>query len=338
MTSATVPVLDISLFRSNAHKTQFLEDLRSAAHDVGFFYVVGHGVSEKLTDEFFKAARTFFARPLDEKLEIENINSAQFRGYTRTGNEVTAGSHDWREQIDVGLEREALVVQPSDPKWKRLIGPNQWPKDLPELKTVALAWQAEALRVSREVLRALAAALAQNEGYFDQWFDEEASANFKIIHYPSGGSGQGVGSHKDYGYLALLQQDQVGGLQVQVEDGSWTDVEPIPGSFVFNIGEMLEVATNGYLRATQHRVLSPPAGVDRYSIPFFLGPRLDAVVPQLELPSNLAEKARGISQEKNNPLLAQFGENTVLGWLRSHPKVAQRYWGDVVASQGQVST
>ncbi len=83
----------------------------------------------------------------------------------------------------------------------------------------------------------------------------------KIVHCPpraTEGADQGVGAHKDYGSLTLLQQDEVGGLQVQREDGAWIDAVPLPDAFVCNIGEML--------------------------LPFFLGPRLDAVVVPLPLP------------------------------------------------------
>ncbi len=326
---APLPLMDLTRLRG-PDRDSFLAELRHAAHEVGFFYVVGHGVPEELTDGIFEVARKFFALPVEERLAIENINSPQFRGYTRTGYEYTGGKPDWREQIDIGPERAALDV--ATPAWKRLIGPNQWPAALPELRSVTLAWQDEALRVSREVLRALAAALGQDEGYFDTWFDEEASTHVKIVRYPGRSSEdatQGVGAHKDYGYLALLQQDSVGGLQVQARDGGWIDATPIPGSFVFNIGEMLEIATQGYLTATRHRVISPPAGVERFSVPFFLGPRLDAVVEPLRLPDSLAAQARGVSQEKDNPLHAQFGENALVGWLRSHPKVAERWWADV---------
>lgn len=334
--TATLPLIDISRFRGDpAERAAFLDELRRAAHEVGFFYVVGHGVPEQLTTGIFEVARQFFALPLDQRREIENINSPQFRGYTSTGHEYTGGTPDRREQIDIGPEREALPAAPGDPVWQRLVGPNQWPAALPELRTVTLAWQAEALRVSREVLRALAAALGQDAGYFDAWFDAEASTHVKIIHYPgrdTAESEQGVGAHKDYGYLALLQQDEVGGLQVEGADG-WIDVEPVPGSFVFNIGEMLEIATRGYLIATKHRVVSPPAGVDRYSVPFFLGPRLDAIVEPLTLPAELAARARGVSTEADNPLLARYGDNAVIGWLRSHPEVARRWWSDVLAAR-----
>lgn len=334
--NARLPLIDISRFRGPApDRAEFLDELRRAAHEVGFFYVIGHGVPEELTTGIFEVARKFFALPLEQRLEIENIRSPQFRGYTGTGHEYTAGSPDRREQIDIGPEREAVEPVDGEPAWRRLIGPNLWPPALPELRATTLAWQAEALRVSREVLRALAVALGQGEGYFDAWFDEEASTHVKIIHYPgreSEAAAQGVGGHKDYGYLALLQQDEVGGLQVEGPEG-WIDAVPVPGSFVFNIGEMLEIATQGYLTATQHRVVSPPPGVDRYSVPFFLGPRLDAVVEPLVLPPELAARARGVSDFPDNPLLAAFGENALIGWLRSHPEVARRWWSDVLETR-----
>ncbi|MFF0085729.1 isopenicillin N synthase family dioxygenase [Streptomyces canus] len=338
--STALPVIDISRFRppsaEEADRDAFLAELRTAAHEVGFFYVTGHGVPAALREEVVSAARRFFALPKEQRLEIENLNSPQFRGYTRTGTEFTAGSADWREQIDIGPERASLETGLDDPDYLRLIGPNQWPSALPQLRDIVLRWQAEALPVSREVLRALAAALGQDEGYFDQWFDDEAAVHVKIVHYPpraAEDADQGVGAHKDYGYLALLQQDEVGGLQVQRGDGTWIDAVPVPDAFVFNIGEMLEIATQGYLKATQHRVVSPQPGVHRYSIPFFLGPRLDAVVKPLQLPPELTALSRGVTDDPDNPLLAAFGENAVVGWLRSHPRVAERWWSDVLAKR-----
>ncbi|WP_034261115.1 isopenicillin N synthase family dioxygenase [Actinospica robiniae] len=334
---ATLPVIDISRFRG-PDRGEFLDDLRHAAHEVGFFYVTGHGVSAQLRARMLAVAKTFFALPEPARLEIENLNSPQFRGYTRVGTEHTRGAPDWREQIDIGPERVALGPAAGRPAYLRLIGPNLWPSALPDLRPIVLLWQNEALRVSREVLRALAAALGQDEGYFDGWFDNEAAVSLKIVHYPprpAADAEQGVGAHKDYGYLALLQQDEVGGLQVRGPDGAWIDAVPLPDAFVFNIGEMLEIATQGYLKATDHRVISPAAGVDRYSIPFFLGPRLDAVVEPLALPPELAAQALGVTQDPDNPLLEAFGENALTGWLRSHPRVARRWWSDVLAARGQ---
>ncbi|MFC9252541.1 2-oxoglutarate and iron-dependent oxygenase domain-containing protein, partial [Amycolatopsis thailandensis] len=128
--ATALPLIDISRFRDPAaDREEFLAGLRRAAHEVGFFYVVGHGVPERLTTGIFQTAKDFFALPAEDRLAIENIHSPQFRGYTRTGHEYTGGKPDWREQIDIGPER--APVPPGGPAWQRLIGPNQWPEGLP---------------------------------------------------------------------------------------------------------------------------------------------------------------------------------------------------------------
>jgi isopenicillin N synthase-like dioxygenase len=332
MSDQSLPLVDLSRFRGPAQREAFLTDLRRAAHDVGFFYVVGHGIPAEVTSGVLEAAREFFALPLEQRLEIENVNSPHFRGYSRVGTERTAGAADQREQIDVGPERQALSDIPADKPYLRLIGPNQWPSGAPGLRPAVLGWLMEAERTSREVLRALAAALGQPDSYFDRWFDDEANLHVKVVRYPARehvGSAQGVGAHKDYGWLTLLLQDELGGLQVEAVDGTWIDARPVPGAFVVNIGELLEVATQGYLRATRHRVVSP-AGRERFSIPVFLDPRLDAVVEPLTLPPELAAEARGVEDDPDNPLLARYGEKSLIGWLRSHPAVAQRWHPDLL--------
>ena len=118
-------------------------------------------------------------------------------------------------------------------------------------------------------------------------------------------------------------------MQAQTDDG-WLDAVPVPGTFVVNIGELLELASDGYLRATVHRVVTPPAGTDRISVAFFLGARLDATVPSLALPPALAAEARGPARDPHNPLLYEVGRNYLKGRLRSHPDVAQRYHADLL--------
>ena len=77
--------------------------------------------------------------------------------------------------------------------------------------------------------------------------------------------------------------------------------------------------------ATIHRVQSPPEGVDRYSVPFFHSPRLDAVIEPVALPAELAAEARGASDDPENPMLSSFGANMLKGFARAHPKVTERF-------------
>lgn len=331
-----VPIIDLSLFDGDRNTREgFLRDLRSAARDVGFFYLVGHGIPNAQIDDLFALSRRFFALPLEQKLEIEMINSPQFRGYTRVAGERTKGLADWREQLDFGVERDAIPQNADTPAWTRLQGPNLWPDALPGLHPAILAWQEKATAAAIRLLKAFAAALEQPEDVFSPIYGNTPNHRMKIVRYPgrdATADDQGVGAHKDGGFLTLLLQDQNKGLQVEYND-VWVDVDPIPGTLVVNIGELLELASNGYLRATVHRVVTPPAGVARYSVPFFFSAQLDSEIPLLELPEALAAEALGPESDPGNPLFRNVGDNVLKSRLRSHPDVAQRYYSDVLNSQ-----
>jgi isopenicillin N synthase-like dioxygenase len=306
--------------------------LRYAARHVGFFYLVGHGVEPALLSGLMDCARRFFALPESDKLAVEMVNSPHFRGYTRIAWERTRGLQDWREQIDIGAEQPVPVRKRDAPAWTRLQGPNQWPAALPELRPAVLSWQAAATRVLTRLLRAFALSLGQNEDVFEPLHRNDPHILVKLIRYPGRNltaSDQGVGAHKDSGLLSLLLQDEQGGLQVETAQG-WVNVAPRAGALIVNIGELLELASDGYLRATLHRVITPPAGRERISAAFFLGARLDATVSRLSLPRELAAQARGPERDPNNPLFRDVGQNYLKGRLRSHPDVARRYYADLV--------
>ncbi|RBJ85840.1 isopenicillin N synthase family oxygenase [Pseudomonas sp. MWU12-2534b] len=329
-----LPVLDLSQSEGRPEQRQaFLQSLRQAARDVGFFYLTGHGIDSDLLRRVQEQARAFFALPEADKAAVGMIHSPHFRGYNRAASEITRGQPDLREQFDLGAERQALPLNPDSPPWTRLQGPNQWPVQLPQLKPLLLEWQQAMTRMSLRLLRAFAQALSLPEHAFDPLYGERPNEHIKLIRYPgcaAGQSNQGVGAHKDSGFLSFLLQDQQAGLQVEVEEGRWIDAPPRDNTLVVNIGELLELATHGYLRATVHRVLSPPADRERLSIAFFLGAQLDARVPLYPLPDALRQEARGPASDPHNPLFRDVGWNYLKGRLRSHPDVARRFYADVL--------
>ncbi|WP_253375352.1 isopenicillin N synthase family oxygenase [Okibacterium sp. HSC-33S16] len=333
---STLPILDFSRLDGGADEAAaFRADLLRATHEVGFFYLVGHGVDRQLIDDLLAVSREFFALPTEEKLKLENIHSPQFRGYTRVGGELTHGDVDWREQIDIGPERPAVQQSEDTPNYWRLEGPNLWPDALPELQRVAERWNDELSRVSLRLLRTWALALGAPEDFFDEAFAEKPFSLTKIVRYPGESDTerkQGVGAHRDGGVLTLLLVEPgKEGLQVEHE-GEWIDAPSIPGAFVVNIGEMLELATGGYLKATLHRVFSPRVGTDRISVPFFFNPALDTVMPRLELSPELAAEARGLSVDPtNSPILDTYGDNALRYRLRAHPNVAEIHHADLLA-------
>ena len=302
MSITSLPVLDLSLAQNPDTAEQFRTQLREATHEVGFFYLVGHGIPDELQRRLLDVAREFFALPTAEKLAIENVRSPHFRGYTRLGGELTEGKQDWREQIDIGAEQPAAERTDTSPAWEILQGPNQWPDALPELRDVITEWNDTLTSIALSLLREWAVAL-------------------------------GAGGHKDAGVLTLLYVEPgKGGLQVE-HDGDWIDAPPIDGALVVNIGELLEVATGGYLKATVHRVVSPEGDGERISVPFFFNPNYAAQIPEFDLPPELAARATGVTVDANNPIHDSYGANALKSRLRAHPDVAARWWPDIVAAQ-----
>ena len=328
-----LPVLDLA--DADGDPSAFRDRLREAAHDPGFFYLLGHGVAARQMAEVLALARAFFALPAHVKNEISQLKSPQFRGYSRLGGELTNGDADWREQVDIGPERD--VIDGADGYW-RLQGPNLWPSWPVGFRAAFESWEVALSRVGLQLLRHWAASLGAAENTFDQAFGQLPATLIKVVHYPgSAETTQGVGAHKDSGVLTLLLVEPgSAGLEVELAAGRWLDVPPLPGAFIVNIGELLEVATGGYLRATRHRVLSPSPGTDRLSIPFFLNPALDTTIPVIALPPTLAAHRRGVELDPNNPIFHTYGENAWKSRIRSHPDVAELHHG--ITAKGRQST
>ena len=332
MSENALPVVDMRLLDGTpADRDRFRSDLLDATHRVGFLYLVGHGITAEQIDRMFAVSRDFFALDDEAKRSVEMTRSPHFRGYTRFGGEYTDGAIDWREQIDVAAEYPPLT---GDADYLVLDGPNLWPAQLPALKTAVLDWQERCGAIGLRLMREWAAGLGAPADVFDAGFAQRPSTLIKLVKYPGRAADtdrQGVGAHKDPGVLTLLMVEPgKGGLQVQ-RDGEWVDVPPLPGAFVVNVGELMEWATDGYLTATMHRVVSPPVGETRLSIPFFFNPALSSTMPHLDLPTELAHAARGVTRDPANPISGTFGENMLKARLRAHPDVAAIWHPDLVS-------
>jgi isopenicillin N synthase-like dioxygenase len=337
MKSTSLPVIDLSQFMANPASTggrACVEQLREACHGPGFCYIAGHGVPSDLDAAIMRRAAEFFALPAAERHALAIANSPHFRGYTVLGDERTRGVSDWREQLDVGPEEPAEAVARDDPPWRRLRGPNQWPESLPAMRTTVIEWMQTMDRVGLVVLRALAVGLGQPIDHFDSVVLPRGDPHLKIMRYPAQPQAarldQGVGLHHDSGLVSFVLQDGVGGLQVLL-DGELIDVEARPGTYVMNLGEMLQAATSGYLKATPHRVRSPAPGRERISVAYFFHPRLDARFDPIELPAALKRRTRsGQNADPSDPVFSTFGDNYLKIRLRSHPDVARAHYAGLL--------
>ncbi|MEV3984718.1 2-oxoglutarate and iron-dependent oxygenase domain-containing protein [Nonomuraea sp. NPDC049758] len=274
-----LPVIDISPLLGDTpggDRQAVGAAIGAACRDSGFFYVRGHGVPQDLLDRLDAAARRFFALPEEVKDEISmDRGGPAWRGFFPVGGELTSGRPDLKEGVYFGAE------QPPGPL--PLHGPNQFPVQVPELREAVLAYLDTMTGVAQAVMSGIALSLGLDEGYFRTGYTANPTVLFRIFHYPPAPPDDdetwGVGEHTDYGLLTLLLQDANGGLQVRTADG-WIEAPPLPGTFVCNIGDMLDKLTGGRYRSTPHRVRNR-SGNERLSYPFFFDPGWDSVVPPL---------------------------------------------------------
>ena len=124
--------------------------------------------------------------------------------------------------------------------------------------------------------------LGLEENIFDQNFNGECTV-LRLIHYPPTlkpilPNQLRCGEHSDYGALTILFQDPAGGLEIKTRQDEWLPAPYIPNTVIINIGDCMEMWTNGFLKSTPHRVVNPQIekmGMPRYSTAFFFDPNLD---------------------------------------------------------------
>jgi isopenicillin N synthase-like dioxygenase len=297
----SLPIIDVApLETGGVEKERTAAELSAACRQSGFFYVVGHGVDEGLQKRLQELAREFFKRPTEEKMRIKMSRGGKaWRGYFRVGDELTSGRPDQKEGLYFGSELPAdhPLVQTGTP----LHGPNLFPETPAELRATVLEYMAALTELGQRLMEGIALGLGLRESYFSDHGTRDPLTLFRIFNYPPPPSPEqwGVGEHTDYGLLTILLQDDVGGLEVKSKS-DWIPAPPLPGSFVCNIGDMLDRMTRGVYRSTPHRVRNV-SGRDRMSFPFFFDPNFFADVRAIDLPSGeTAPDDRGSRWDKSS--------------------------------------
>jgi polar amino acid transport system ATP-binding protein len=247
-------------------------------------------------------------------------------GFFKLGDELTSKRRDWKEGLYLGAE-----LPLDHPKVRARVpmhGPNQWPDAhrFPGFDQMIVEYMAALNELGHRIMEAVALSLSLDRAFFRRHFTEDPFTPFRLFYYPVARSpaeaeaeakgmrtladtyapvrpeelrdGQfGVARHTDYGILTILYQDESGGLQVENRCGQWIDAPPLPGTFVVNIGDMLETWTSGLYRATPHRVLKSTRR-NRLSAPFFFDPSFDCEVVPLARAAEAATAAATAAQQQ----------------------------------------
>lgn len=271
---STLPIIDVSgLSGDLKDRLAVGRELRRACLDKGFFYLKNHGISEELVERVFAESEKFFALPEAQKLAIDRTLSKANRGYEplRAQTLEAGAPPDLKEGFYIGPEHA-----PDDPRVlnaKFNHGPNQWPAALPSFHDTMTEYFGALSGLGERLMRGIALSLELPEDHFKS-FCTDPMATLRLLHYPPQQADhepnqRGAGAHTDFGGLTLLRQDNVGGLQVwDQESQGWIHAQPVPGTYIVNLGDMIARWTNDMYRSTLHRVINT-SGRERYSVPFF---------------------------------------------------------------------
>ncbi len=263
-----IPVIDVA-GHDDASAARLLRD---ACENSGFFYISGHGVPPSVVETAFVQAKRFFDLPLDERLTV--IKDRFHRGYLPLGTTQRPGQKkDLKDSFDFGVELP--LTDPDVICGMPLHGPNQWP-DLPGFRGAMETYAAYVRTAALKLVRVLALSLDLNEDFFLQHYQKPVFTT-RVIHYPvpdqrfEAEYDIGALAHTDYGHITVLAQDPSGGLEIRLPSGEWVSAPVIDGTFVVNLGDLMQRWSNDAYRSNYHRVVNR-LGRDRLSIPTFVYP------------------------------------------------------------------
>ena len=272
-THYVLPLVDISKLQSSAlsDRLEVAAALDKACKEVGFLYLKGEQFNFEYVQDLIQVTKAYFEQDLALKMQRYIGLSKNHSGYVPVGEEQFSGqSYDLKEAFDVNYDYQCAKTDCP------LLGPTLWPEDAQFKRTVSQYYQ-HLRGISQQIFRAFALALGVNEDFFDAKITE-APSQLRLIHYPYNPEvkdAEGIGAHTDYECFTLLLPTAPG-LQVFNKQGEWIDIPLIENTLVMNIGDMMEILSNGKYLATKHRVKK--VGEERYSFPLFCACNYDTVI------------------------------------------------------------
>ena len=299
-----IPIIDFAPLQGKSPGAidRLAKEVHDAARDIGFFTIVNHPIPAAQIRDIFAQSKRFFALPIADKMALYMGQSENYRGYLPMDQSGDAKHFrgkpipgfqlhitDDRPKLRKPNLNEAFQISaelglddPDVMAGKPLHGPNQWPENLPGFKEGVLSYYDTMCGFTGQ----MAGIFARGLGLAPDWFEpfyKKPLIQLRLLHYLPHKSDQAAveggesRAHCDAGGFTMLQQDDVGGLEIKNGKGEWIVVPPVENSFVVNIGDSLKMWTNHRFSSTLHRVVNR-YGRERYSVGIFTNPDYDAVI------------------------------------------------------------
>jgi len=288
-----IPTLDLNAYLSGQQggREAAAAQLREISKTVGFFYLKGHGIPQKLIDDLFEESRRFHALPAETKTKIPYFDAGSFKSgyqpcfkddYQRTNINIIANAKP-NLNAKFSINREGGSGGLSMTEAERNARINIWPDNLPGFKETLSDYHGRIEKLGRSFLPLWATSLNMPLDYFDKYF-ATPHLTMSLLYYPPqkdiGNRQYGIAPHTDNAMMTFLVQKDIPGLAVRMPSGHWRAVDIVPGAILVNTGNLIVRWTNDEYLSTKHRVINTN-DVDRYSIPVFFGPSGDALIEVL---------------------------------------------------------
>ena len=279
-----VPIIDLAPLRDGTDPSGVGAELARAANEIGFLYVRNHGVDHSVVQQARRTALEFFRMPEEAKREAGT--NRFHHGYLKPGSTKMYDDArvDLKESFNWGIELDDVPGQehaPDSLPRNALLGPNEWPPAMPELKASVYPYFEAASECAEDLLRGFALGADLDPDHFIRHRDRPVSRG-SLQYYPpqpeeTEGDQFGVAPHTDFGVITVLCQDEIGGLEIRRHNGEWAAMPPVPDTLVVNIGDLLERWSNRRYRSTVHRVINS-SGRERLSLVLAYDPNFETLV------------------------------------------------------------
>ncbi|XP_047335831.1 1-aminocyclopropane-1-carboxylate oxidase homolog 1-like [Impatiens glandulifera] len=240
------PVIDLEGMDRDADKRRkIVDEVKKASEVYGFFQVVNHGIPIEVMDEMFEGVRAFHEQDPAERKQLYVREETRRFAYNSNFDLHSSPAANWRDTL-----RCRMTPYPPNPE--------EFP---PICRDIVMEYTRHTIKFRDTLFELLSEALGLDRGHLS---DIGVGKGFFLLgHYypacPEPDLTIGTAPHTDTGFITMVMQDKVGGLQVLYDD-EWHDVEPIHGALVVNIADLLQLVTNNKFKSRTHRVLAQKMG------------------------------------------------------------------------------
>ncbi|XP_062112510.1 protein DOWNY MILDEW RESISTANCE 6-like [Humulus lupulus] len=273
-TFASIPIIDLSIDHSNQDGPSqiLLDKITQACEEYGFFQIINHGVPQDLCKRMLTAISDLFKLPPQERSKLfstDHTKEARIMNYFLKfqNQEVTMWSENFNHVWDPNGDFVTLLPE-NPPNYREVLV--QYAKEINKLMEIIFGLISQSLGLEKNSLQSklgVKPILKAQANFYPPCPDPELTL--------------GLAVHTDYYALTvLMQSEEVSGLQV-IKDEKWVDVKPVPDSFVINLGDQLQVLTNGRYKSVHHRAVTNKM-LPRISLAMFYGPNQNTWISPIE--------------------------------------------------------